>query len=152
MKTILQRANISLVAVAILCACGGGPDEPSLLDRILDRDPKPDSLPRMLNAESPFAYPPELYAQKLQGNVSLRLFIDTAGAVNQDSTSVASSSGSETLDSAALVAARELKFAPAKRNGKPMAVSILFPVQYRHPDAPRLPSDNPPPKRGGGGS
>ena len=37
---------------------------------------QPDLAPVMLNKELPFRYPPALYAQKVQGNVTLRLFID----------------------------------------------------------------------------
>ena len=39
----------------------------------------PDSLPVMQNTELPFKYPPELYAQKVQGNVTLRIHIDARG-------------------------------------------------------------------------
>src|SRR6266516_2437219 len=37
---------------------------------------QPDVAPVMLNKELPFRYPPALYAQKVQGNVTLRIFID----------------------------------------------------------------------------
>ena len=40
---------------------------------------RPDEMPRMLNTELPFRYPPALYARKVQGNVTLRLYIDRDG-------------------------------------------------------------------------
>jgi protein TonB len=128
------------VVAGVIMGCGG-PDEPGLLDRLLDRDPLPDSLPIMLNTEPPFRYPSELYAQRVQGNVSLRLYIDSAGTVVPESTTVRESSGSPVLDSAATAGARDLKFSPATRRGKPMAVSIIYPVYFRHPEATPLPGD-----------
>src|SRR5690349_13753690 len=53
----------------------------------------PDSLPVMQNTELPFKYPPELYAKRVQGNVTLRIHIDTAGRVVPESTSVIETSG-----------------------------------------------------------
>ena len=46
----------------------------------------------------PFRYPPALYARKVQGNVTLRLFIDRDGRPKNDSTRVEESSGMESLD------------------------------------------------------
>ena len=63
---------------------------------------KPDEKPRMLNAELPFHYPPALYAQKVQGNVTLYLHIDRDGQVRPDSTRIEESSGYAALDSAAV--------------------------------------------------
>jgi protein TonB len=101
----------------------------------------PDSLPAMQNTELPFKYPPELYARKVQGNVTLRIHIDTSGRVQPESTTVVESSGYEALDSAAVHGARVLRFRPAFTNGVPLAISVLFPVYFRHPDALPLPGD-----------
>jgi TonB family protein len=101
----------------------------------------PDSLPAMQNSELPFKYPPELYAQKVQGNVTLRIHIDTSGRVHPESTAVVETSGYAALDSAAVTGARVLRFRPAFTNGAPLAISVLFPVYFRHPDAPPLPGD-----------
>ena len=101
----------------------------------------PDSLPVMRNAELPFKYPPDLYARKVQGNVTLRIHIDTAGHVHPESTSVVESSGYPSLDSAAVIGARVLEFKPAYAKGAPLAISVLFPVYFRHPEAAPLPGD-----------
>jgi protein TonB len=95
----------------------------------------------MQNTELPFKYPPELYARKVQGNVTLRIHIDTSGRVQPESTTVVESSGYEALDSAAVHGARVLRFRPAFTNGVPLAISVLFPVYFRHPDALPLPGD-----------
>ena len=102
---------------------------------------RPDELPVMVNKEPPFRYPASLYSQRVQGNVTLRLFIDRDGKVLHDSTRVEESSGYPSLDSAAVKGSHELSFVPAKRHGEPMPVSILFPVYFRHPEAAALPGD-----------
>jgi TonB family protein len=103
---------------------------------------QPDVAPVMLNKELPFRYPPALYAQKVQGNVTLRIYIDSNGAIVPESTRVAETSGFNALDSAAMKGSRDLKFDPAKTQGQPVPVSILLPVFFRHPDAPPLAGDS----------
>jgi TonB family protein len=102
---------------------------------------RPDILPVMLNKDLPFRYPPALYAKKVQANVTLRVFIDKEGLVVSESTHVAESSGIPSLDSAAVKGSSELRFIPAKTRGEAVPVSILFPVYFRHPEAPPLPGD-----------
>jgi TonB family protein len=103
---------------------------------------QPDIPPVMLNKELPFRYPPALYAQKVQGNVTLRIFIDRDGQIIPDSTRVAETSGFNALDSAAMKGSRDLRFEPAKTLGLPVPVSILLPVFFRHPDAAPLAGDS----------
>jgi len=96
----------------------------------------------MVNTELPFHYPGALYARKLQGNVTLRLHIDLNGLTVPESTRVEEGSGHPAFDSAAVAGARDLRFVPAKLHGEPMAMTILFPVYFRHPEAPALPGDS----------
>ena len=103
--------------------------------------PRPEVMPVVMNEDLPFRYPTALFAQQVQGNVTLRIFIDAEGKVVMDSTRVVETSGYTALDSAAVKGSEELSFVPAKRRGEPMAVSILFPVYFRHPDAAPLPGD-----------
>jgi TonB family protein len=132
-----------LVVLALVRITGGGSmshDGRSLVD-MLSRRRRPDELPVMLNKPSPFRYPATLFAQKVQGNVTLRIFIDRDGRVRPESTRVKESSGYTSLDSSAVTGSQDLRFEPAKLNGEPMAVSILFPVFFRHPEAKPLPGD-----------
>jgi TonB family protein len=76
-----------------------------------------------------------LYDQKVEGDVVLRLFVDSAGRLLPESTRVAESSGYSALDSAALSGARKLRFAPARRHGLAIATAFLQPVEFRHPQA-----------------
>ena len=98
-------------------------------------------MPVVLNRDLPFRYPTALYSQRVQGNVTLRLYITADGAVVSDSTRVVETSGYTALDSAAVRGSQDLRFVPAKRRGEPMPVSLLFPVYFRHPDAAPLPGD-----------
>src|SRR5256714_11409351 len=133
-----MRVTVALLLIT-LAACKKG-EGSGLPFQTVGR--QPDEAPVMLNKELPFRYPPALYAQKVQGNVTLRIYIDSNGAVVPDSTRIAETSGFTALDSAAMKGSRELKFEPAKTMGQPVPVSILLPVYFRHPDAPPLAGDS----------
>jgi periplasmic protein TonB len=135
---MLRRGALALVVVG-LAACKKG-EGSGLPFQTVGR--QPDVAPVMLNKELPFRYPPALYAQKVQGNVTLRIFIDRDGAIVPDSTRIAETSGFTALDSAAMKGSRDLKFEPAKTQGQAVPVSILLPVYFRHPDAPPLAGDS----------
>ena len=139
-----RRHAPALAAVALAATGGACIDKDSAqaaVRSLQSGPPTPDTLPAMTNPALPFAYPPALYAQRVQGNVTLRIYIDAAGAVRPESTSVAESSGYPALDSAAVTGSRELRFRPAKFGSQPGGVSILFPVFFRHPQATPLPGD-----------
>ena len=125
-------------AALMLLACTDGGDRRAGLG--LGRD-RPDESPVVVNKVLPFRYPAALYTRKVHGNVTLRLYVDSDGRVRPDSTRVEESSGYPSLDSAAVVGSLELQFVPAKLHGEPMGVAVLFPVYFRHPEAPPLPGD-----------
>jgi TonB family protein len=95
-----------------------------------------DDVPVAINGESPFQYPPELYDQGIEGEVRLRLWVDSTGRIAAESTRVASSSGTPALDSAALAGASHLQFAPAHHNGRAVAAAFYQPVIFRRRAAP----------------
>ena len=103
----------------------------------------------MINSEPPFHYPVALYARKAQGNVILRLYVDANGKAVSDSTRVDQSSGFAGFDSAAAAGAAQLRFIPAKLRGEPVGMMILFPVYFRHPEAPALAGDSILKRKGG---
>src|SRR3989454_2010903 len=62
--------------------------------------PPPESeAPVALNPDVPIAYPPASYEQKVEGDVALRLFVDSTGKLIPESTRVAEPSGYAALDS-----------------------------------------------------
>ena len=90
-----------------------------------------NDVPVALNGDSVFGYPWEPYRQGIEGEVRLRLYVDSAGRVVPESTRVASSSGTPALDSAAAASAADLRFAPAHRDGVPVGAVFHQPVIYR---------------------
>ena len=139
MRRILLFAAVA--AALPLAACVTDKDVDKLSSVFMATGARPDTMPVMKNREPPFRYPSALYAQKVQGNVTLRIFIDTAGRVHPESTLVVEPSGYPALDSAAIKGSQELTFIPAKKRSEPIAVSVLYPVYFRHPDAAPLPGD-----------
>ena len=93
-------------------------------------------MPVVINGESPFQYPADLFDQGVEGEVRLRLFVDPQGRVVPESTKVASSSGAPGLDSTALRGAADLRFAPGRRDGQPVGVAFYLPVVFRRFTAP----------------
>jgi len=88
--------------------------------------------------QAPIHYPPGLFDRGVEGEVVLRLFIDSTGKVVPESSKVGESSGSRSLDSAALDGSKQLRYAPAKRRGVPITTWFLQPVEFRQPQAPVL--------------
>jgi TonB family protein len=95
-----------------------------------------NDVPVAVNGESPFQYPADLYDQGIEGEVRLRLWVDSTGRVAADSTRIISSSGTPALDSAALRGAGQLQFAPAHRDGHPVGAAFYQPVIFRRHAAP----------------
>jgi TonB family protein len=139
--TLVAALAAVLAALVFVVAEGPSSELRRRLTRALPGGDRPDELPVMLNPEPPFRYPVSLYARRIQGNVTLRIFVDRDGRVRPESTRVEESSGYTSLDSAAVTGSQELRFTPAKQGGEPMAVSILFPVFFRHPQGTPLPGD-----------
>ena len=97
--------------------------------------------PVAINPVSPVRYPPALLERGIEGQVLLRLYVDSTGRIIPDSTRIEESSGYPALDSAALVGSPELSFSPALLQGRPVAAPFIQPVQFRGPRArPRNPT------------
>ena len=111
-----------LVLLASL-GCRDAPDEEATSD------------PALLTRELPFVYPPALFAARVEGDVGLRLYIDSLGLVVQESTTVAEPSGHPEFDSAAVRGAPYLEFQPARANGSRIGKTVVLPVKFRLPAA-----------------
>ncbi|HYT62669.1 MAG TPA: energy transducer TonB [Gemmatimonadales bacterium] len=120
---------ITAIVVALAGCHGSAPRADSATGQAA---PPPESeAPVALNPNVPIAYPPALFDQKVEGDVTLRLFVDSTGKLIPESTRVTEPSGYPALDSAALAGASALRFAPAKRHGIPVATAFLQPVEFR---------------------
>lgn len=100
-----------------------------------------DTLPQLRPDLNPFRYPLELYERGIEGEVTLRLYVDSVGGVVAESVSVAKSSGIPKLDSAAVDGAPALLFRPAVLDGRPVPLTVLFPVKFQVPAGGRVPAD-----------
>ena len=124
-----MRAFIAAGLIGLVGCRGGAPQSDGQTSQAA---PPPESeAPVALNPEVPIAYPPALFDQKVEGDVTLRLFVDSTGKLIPESTRVAEPSGYPALDSAALAGATGLRFAPAKRHGVAVATAFLQPVEFR---------------------
>ncbi len=100
-----------------------------------------DTLPQLRTELIPFRYPLELYERGIEGDVTLRLHVDSVGAVVAESVRVAEPSGYPKLDSAAMEGAPALLFRPAVLGGRAVSLTVLFPVKFRLPAGGQPPSD-----------
>lgn len=131
----MNRRHTALLLLLASGGCGKGAEQQRAAVATGEND-----VPVAINGESPFQYPADLYDQGVEGEVRLRLFVDALGRVAPESVTVASSSGTPRLDSAAVEGAARLRFAPAHRDGQPVAATFVQPVIFRKTAAPTPPS------------
>ena len=118
-----KRRNLAPVREALRCAgavalvAGSGCGEPGEIEQ-----------PRPLLGDVPIDYPLHLWDQDMEGETLLRVRVDDMGIV--DSVEVVESSGHLSFDSAAVEGARELRFTPARQDGKRIGVWARVPVRF----------------------
>jgi protein TonB len=127
----MSAIRVVLIA-SVLLACGESQPQADASPPLYT---PPDAEPPVaVNAESPIHYPPAMWDRKIEGEVVLRLFVDSTGRLHTESTRVAEPSGHAALDSAAVAGAALLRYAPARRRGIPVATTFLQPIDFRHPE------------------
>jgi TonB family protein len=131
------RFNVLLLALVVAGAISGCRNDQAAVRR--EAQSRQNDSPVAINGESPFQYPAELYDQAVEGEVRLRLWVDSTGRVAPESTRVYSSSGTAGLDSAAMAGAPQLQFAPAHQDGRPVGMAFYQPVIFRRRAAPNTP-------------
>jgi TonB family protein len=77
-------------------------------------------------------YPPSAQRDEVEGRVVVRVSISATGCMER--AEVATSSGAEELDEAALLWAERGSFLPAEKDGKPVSGSFAFAVHFKLPD------------------
>lgn len=89
----------------------------------------PSQHVRLLDSPSPRPYPQRAREQGIEGTARFRLRIGPDGQI--DAVTMTQSSGSVVLDQAAITLLQASHFAPALRNGVPVAQEIILSVPYR---------------------
>jgi TonB family protein len=84
--------------------------------------------PTPLYGDVPIEYPLHLWDQDMEGETLLRVRVTDTGAV--DSVEIVQSSGHGDFDEAAVDGARELRFTPARQDGKRIRVWARVPVRF----------------------
>ena len=87
-----------------------------------------DESPLLVWEKKP-EYPATALNDKAEGLVETQLYIDKQGAVSK--VVIVQSSGREDLDNAAVEAARQYRFKPARLNGAPVSSMVMIPFQFR---------------------
>lgn len=88
-------------------------------------------MPVMENEDVPFEYPRDAWRAGVGGETVLKIHIAADGTV--DSVSVHATSGHPSLDSAAVVGARKLRYRPALHGDEAVGVWAKLPVRYPMP-------------------
>lgn len=134
----MTRATRRILVVPAVLALACGKAAPANDEGPPVFTPPDAEAPVAIDPDPPVQYPPALYDRKVEGDVMLRLFVDSTGRLIPESTRVAESSGYAALDSAAVAGVAQLRFAPARRRGIPVATSFLQPIEFRHPEGAAL--------------
>lgn len=90
-------------------------------------------------AMPPPAYPRDALDEGASGKLSLLVSVDAAGAVS-DVQLLGRGTGNAALDQAAIAAARQWRFVPAQKQGRPVASRLQIPVNF---ESGREPVDAP---------
>jgi TonB family protein len=104
----------------------------------------PAVTPPVLQTRAEAAYPREALRDRLEGTVSLELQVDESGNVTGARVLAPAGHG---FDDAALDAAKQFKFTPAMRAGKPVGSVVQLAYEFHLPAAPSpsVPTESPPP-------
>lgn len=81
-----------------------------------------------MSDSTPFVYPVQLWDRQVSGQTILLLRISELGAV--DSVMIATPSGYEQFDSAAVQGARTMKFTPGRQGERRVAMWTKLPVRF----------------------
>jgi TonB family protein len=113
LKAVTSSGPRFLLLAALVAGCAG--------DQEIER-------PAPLYGDIPIDYPIELWDSDIEGQTLLRVRVTEMGQV--DSVVVMESAGHAAFDSAAIAGARNLRYQPARRNGKRIVVWAEVPVHF----------------------
>jgi protein TonB len=89
-----------------------------------ETEPTPPEIVESVTPE----YPPEAFEEGIEGRTVLAVVVDSEGKVTR--VGIAESSGREDFDAAAREALVQWKFRPAERDGEPVEMQMLVPIEF----------------------
>jgi len=94
---------------------------------------RPDSTgtsvsPQVRSRPDP-VHPRELLRRRIESSVLLKVRVSISGKVTN--IQVTKSSGYKAMDKSAVDAVRRWEFKPGRRNGQPMAMTVMVPIEFR---------------------
>jgi protein TonB len=111
-------------------AAGAAAELPAPPSPEVEAHPAPLEPPVVLRAAW-FAYPEEARRRRSEGNVEVRILVDTAGGVA--AVELEEGAADTTLNAAALAAARTMRFRPARRGDQPVTVWFNYRFSFALP-------------------
>ena len=134
MTTVAIKITLSLIMLSILSGCAYTPARPQQIYRsehpcqVIDNGvPLPEVIAEMVYNEQP-EYPRLASQAGLEGNVEIRALIGNDGSVLD--AVLFKTSGTPSLDDAALRAAPKCLFKSARRNGQPVCMWVNYIVGF----------------------
>jgi TonB family protein len=112
---ICDYANMGVCALLFCLGCA----EPAEV---------PIEPPQAMSDSMPFVYPVELWDHKISGQTIVLIRVSELGSV--DSVMVATTSGYEEFDSAAVQGARTMKFTPGRQGERRVPMWTKMPVRF----------------------
>lgn len=116
---------VFIVALLLLAACTE--EKFPAPDEFVAVDESPELI-----YEATAVYPPELEARGIEAVLYLRVLVDQKGKV-RDAQVVKADSDEEAFKKSALDAAYKCRFKPALKNGNPVAVWVVYSVEFKLP-------------------
>ena len=86
-------------------------------------------MPPQVRSRPDPVHPRELLRRRIEASVRLKVRVGISGKVT--SIQIAQSSGYEAMDKSAVEAVRRWEFTPGRRNGQPMAMTVMVPIEFR---------------------
>jgi TonB family protein len=112
---ICEYANMGVCALLFCLGCAEPPEVPI-------------EPPQAMSDSMPFVYPVELWDHKISGQTIVLIRVSELGSV--DSVMVATTSGYEEFDSAAVQGARTMKFTPGRQGERRVPMWTKMPVRF----------------------